>query len=159
MCIIVFSQLLSFPQTLMYLCSSNLLPVRGALLQSTPPQAATGTPKLRRKNSTLEKILKHANDYMETIARTDPNGPQLQQAALTRHTLRLRQRDGVPEEEGTMLPAASSAPASPPISKPRIRKHPTDVDAIQGVTKQIALESAACVRYCWVTCWLTWGQS
>lgn len=123
------------------------MPRRGGTLLTPPPNAPARGRTLRRKNSTLEKILRHAREYVDTTTRSDPRGAELQQTAIARHTRRVQQRSASPDAGVTMLPSAMAGiAAAPRTAKPRIVQQPADVEAVSGVTAQVVLEVTAHVR-------------
>lgn len=127
-------------------CRHMVPQAHGSMLIAKPPPRPAAK-RLRRKNSTLEKILQHANDYMNDIALHDPRGEELQKVAFARHTLRLKEKHGLdPSEELTVHPEAVSMLTQHAIARPRIVRHPADVEATQGISGSITLEVKANVR-------------
>jgi hypothetical protein len=131
-----------------FACCRHLVPQkRNPMLLDPPPPPPTTLRTWRRKNSTLEKILQHANTYIKEITELDPKGAQLHQAAFARHTLRLKERRGIdPAGELTVNPAALTMLTQHIPSRPRIAQHPADVEATQGVATSICLTVKANVR-------------
>lgn len=117
------------------------------MLLDPPPPPPTTMRTWRRKNSTLEKILQHANTYMKELTETDPKGAELQQAAFARHTLRLKERRGIDtSDELTVHPDALTMLTQPITARPRIVQHPDDVEATQGVSTSVCLTVKVNVR-------------
>ena len=116
----------------------------------TPPATAPARGHtLRRRNSTLEKILRHAREYVDTTTRDDPRGAELQRTAIARHTQRAQQRSASPDAGVTMLPSAMAAiGAAPRTARPRIVQQPADAEATAGMTAHVALDVVAHVRPC-----------
>jgi hypothetical protein len=119
---------------------------RGALAVATPGAPAR-TRTHRRKNSTLEKIVEHANAYIKDITENDPNGADLHNVAFTRHTQRLKQSHGVAaEDELTVLPEAVQLVAPLRLHRPRILTHPEDANITLGRERDICLSVKAQVQ-------------
>ena len=109
-----------------------------------PPPQRTRLPK----DSTLEQMVQHARDYMQRVAETDPHGAALQRAALARHTQRLKERNGLDDDEELQVaPEAVEMITQHMVGRPRIVRQPEDPpEARQGRTNEIQLELEAHVR-------------